>query len=52
MALRKYYPDDEMPMRFADFIESAGQLVPSVMFSYKISFDCPDGNKGCWKNDT
>lgn len=32
-ALRKYYPEDEVLMRFADFIESEGQSDPSVMFS-------------------
>ena len=43
-ALRKYYPKDEVLMRFADFVDSASQSDPAVMFSYDITNNCPDGD--------
>lgn len=36
-ALRKYYPDDEVLMRYANFVESEAQSNPSVMFSVKYT---------------
>ena len=39
-ALRKYYPADEVLMRFAEFIESEGQSDPSVMFSLNYTSTC------------
>ena len=44
-ALRKHYPEDEVLMRFADFVESAGRSDPSVMFSYKLTDDNSRSNR-------
>lgn len=39
-ALREHYPEDEILMRFADFIESEGQSAPSVLFSLNYISTC------------
>ena len=45
-ALRECYPEDEVLMRFAAFVEAAAQSNPAVLFSREITFECPDGNQG------